>query len=165
MEHLSSLGEVHVFRFSLICVLQWFCFVLRFQFEYGLVLWISVVFCNYNNDYDYSYTMLNLPFIYFWTAFVIDTVDYGDWFDYVHEWEKVTNENPEVPIHIVHYEDVKSVSMFYFIRKVLIYVVKYPNKIKGIMTSRTRVNLYPYQDNLYQTRDNSHPSNYLFVYL
>lgn len=36
-------------------------------------------------------------------------VDFGSWFDYTLDWEKVVNENKDLPIHIVHYEDMKQV--------------------------------------------------------
>jgi hypothetical protein len=37
------------------------------------------------------------------------TVDYGSWFDYTLDWEKVMEDNPEYPIHTLHFENMKQV--------------------------------------------------------
>ncbi|XP_041378163.1 sulfotransferase family cytosolic 1B member 1-like [Gigantopelta aegis] len=34
-------------------------------------------------------------------------VDYNSWFDYVLQWEKAIKDHPELPIHIIYYEDYK----------------------------------------------------------
>ncbi|XP_046569955.1 sulfotransferase 1C2A-like [Haliotis rubra] len=34
-------------------------------------------------------------------------VDYGSWFDYMREWEKAIQNNPDVPVLSVMYEDIK----------------------------------------------------------
>lgn len=39
------------------------------------------------------------------------TVDYGSWFDYTLDWEKVFNDNPDYPFHVMSYEDMKTVSI------------------------------------------------------
>ena len=36
-------------------------------------------------------------------------MDYGSWFDYTLQWEKLIHDNPELPVHIMSYEDMKQV--------------------------------------------------------
>ena len=36
-------------------------------------------------------------------------VEYNGWLDYVRDWEKVVEENPDYPIHVMYYEDMKEV--------------------------------------------------------
>lgn len=38
-------------------------------------------------------------------------VDYGSWFDYTLEWEKVIKDNPDYPFHIISYEEMKAVTV------------------------------------------------------
>ncbi|XP_053376085.1 sulfotransferase 1A2-like isoform X2 [Mercenaria mercenaria] len=38
-------------------------------------------------------------------------VDYGSWFDYTLEWEKVIKDNKGYPIHVMSYEDMKTDSI------------------------------------------------------
>ena len=37
-------------------------------------------------------------------------VDYGSWFDYTLSWEKIIRNNPDFPIYVMSYEDMKKVS-------------------------------------------------------
>ena len=37
------------------------------------------------------------------------TVDYGSWFDYTLSWERVIQDNPNLPVHVMSYEDMKKV--------------------------------------------------------
>lgn len=39
--------------------------------------------------------------------FLAGTVDYNSWFDYVKYWERVMDDNPDYPIHLMYYEDMK----------------------------------------------------------
>ncbi|KAL4224388.1 hypothetical protein ACF0H5_017840 [Mactra antiquata] len=43
--------------------------------------------------------------------FLKGLVDYGSWFEYTLEWEKVFNDNPDYPFYIMSYEDMKTDSM------------------------------------------------------
>ena len=36
-------------------------------------------------------------------------VDNGSWFDYVRDWEQMVKDNPEHPVHLLYYEDMKEV--------------------------------------------------------
>ncbi|XP_041377237.1 sulfotransferase 1C4-like isoform X2 [Gigantopelta aegis] len=39
-------------------------------------------------------------------SFIEDKLWYGNWFDYVLDWEKAIADNPECPITVLHYEDL-----------------------------------------------------------
>lgn len=39
--------------------------------------------------------------------FIEGKADYNSWFDYVRQWERVMNENPDYPIHLMYFEDMK----------------------------------------------------------
>ncbi|KAL3857301.1 hypothetical protein ACJMK2_011983 [Sinanodonta woodiana] len=43
--------------------------------------------------------------------FLKGQVDGGSWFDYTLDWEKVIQDNPDYPIHIISYEDMKKDDM------------------------------------------------------
>ena len=36
-------------------------------------------------------------------------VDYGSWFDYTLSWEKIIRNNPDFPLYVMSYEDMKKV--------------------------------------------------------
>ncbi|XP_053407519.1 sulfotransferase 1B1-like [Mercenaria mercenaria] len=55
-----------------------------------------------NAVYDYNGTWDN-----WFRLFCKGNVDYGSWFDYVLDWEKAIHENPEYPIHLMFFEDMK----------------------------------------------------------
>jgi len=42
------------------------------------------------------------------------SVDYGSFFDYTLAWEKFVKENPNHPIHLLTYEDMKAVRCLLF---------------------------------------------------
>ena len=41
--------------------------------------------------------------------FVFTSADYNSWFDYVRQWERVIDDNPDYPIHVMYFEDMKEV--------------------------------------------------------
>ncbi|XP_005102442.2 sulfotransferase 6B1, partial [Aplysia californica] len=43
----------------------------------------------------------------FLPLFMDGKLDYGSWFAYVTDWERVVRENPGLPIHVMAYEDLK----------------------------------------------------------
>ena len=38
-------------------------------------------------------------------------MDYGSWFDYTLEMERFIEKNPDYPIHVMYYEDLKEVRL------------------------------------------------------
>ncbi|KAL3857294.1 hypothetical protein ACJMK2_011979 [Sinanodonta woodiana] len=66
---------------------------------------VAVSFFNHHFkvlEYEYSGKWEN--YIH---RFLTGQVDYGSWFDYTLDWEKVIQDNPDYPIHIISYEDMK----------------------------------------------------------
>ncbi|GFO08647.1 sulfotransferase family cytosolic 1b member 1 [Plakobranchus ocellatus] len=45
----------------------------------------------------------------FLPLFLNGQLDYGSWFDYVKDWEKTVQDNPDVPIYVTSYEKLKQV--------------------------------------------------------
>lgn len=52
-------------------------------------------------------------------------MNYGKWFDYMLEWEKVFKKYPELPVLLIKYEDIKKVTDNYYFSSSLIYVALY----------------------------------------
>lgn len=52
------------------------------------------------------------------------TVDYGSWFDYTLDWEKMMADNPEYPIHTLSYESMKQVCVLLLLWSVVKVVLK-----------------------------------------
>ncbi|KAL3857300.1 hypothetical protein ACJMK2_011982 [Sinanodonta woodiana] len=70
---------------------------------------VAVSFFNHHFkllEYEYSGKWEN-----YFHRFFKGQVDYGSWFDYTLDWEKVIEDNPDYPIHIMSYEDMKKVKM------------------------------------------------------
>ncbi|KAL3857295.1 hypothetical protein ACJMK2_011980 [Sinanodonta woodiana] len=66
---------------------------------------VAVSFYNHHFkllEYEYSGKWEN-----YFHRFLKGQVDYGSWFDYTLDWEKVIQYNPDYPIHIISYEDMK----------------------------------------------------------
>ena len=40
---------------------------------------------------------------------VVFSVESNSWFDYVLDWERVMEDNPDYPIHVMLFEDMKEV--------------------------------------------------------
>ncbi|KAL4228283.1 hypothetical protein ACF0H5_013714 [Mactra antiquata] len=55
------------------------------------------------NHYDYDGKWEN-----WFPLFMEGQYDYGSWFDYVLGWDKAIKENPDYPIHVLTYEDLKT---------------------------------------------------------
>ncbi|XP_052218476.1 sulfotransferase 1A1-like isoform X2 [Dreissena polymorpha] len=67
---------------------------------------ICVSFFNHHSkivEYDF-----NGKFENYVNRFLKGLVDYGSWFEYTLEWEKIIRDNPEHPFHMMSYEDMKS---------------------------------------------------------
>ena len=41
------------------------------------------------------------------------SVETNSWFDYVLDWERVMEDNPDYPIHVMFFEDMKAVHVSY----------------------------------------------------
>lgn len=70
---------------------------------------ICVSFYNHHKkvvEYDYDG-----KFDHYVNRFLKGLVDYGSWFDYTLEWEKVIKDNPDYPFHLISYEDMKEDSI------------------------------------------------------
>ncbi|XP_060567602.1 sulfotransferase 1C2-like isoform X2 [Ruditapes philippinarum] len=70
---------------------------------------ICVSFYNHHKkiiEYDYDGKFENYV-----KRFLNGLVDYGSWFDYTLDWEKVINDNPGYPFHVMSYEDMKTDSI------------------------------------------------------
>lgn len=50
------------------------------------------------------------------TLFIL--VAFGSWFDYTVAWDTTINENPDYPIHTVIYEQLKRVSLYFYLFKI-----------------------------------------------
>ena len=55
-------------------------------------------------------------------VFLIVTVEYGDWFDYVRDMDKEM-EKADLDIHLVYFEDLKEVSLIFFIIFIVLYCI------------------------------------------
>lgn len=70
---------------------------------------VCVSFFNHHTkilEYEFDGTWENYV-----PRFLKGDVDYGSWFDYTLDWEKVQEENTEYPIHVVYYETMKQNSL------------------------------------------------------
>ncbi|OWF35183.1 sulfotransferase 1 family member D1-like [Mizuhopecten yessoensis] len=66
---------------------------------------VAVSFFNHHSkicEYEFSGTWENYV-----QRFLKGDVDYGTWFDYTQKWEKFMADNPEYPIFMTTYEDMK----------------------------------------------------------
>ncbi|KAJ8309372.1 hypothetical protein KUTeg_014246 [Tegillarca granosa] len=43
----------------------------------------------------------------YFNRFMEGLIDFGSWFDYMKYWENVINDNSDLPIHVMYYEDLK----------------------------------------------------------
>lgn len=57
-------------------------------------------------EYEYTGTWSE-----YMERFLKGLVDYGSWFDYTLGWETVMKEHPELPVHVMSYEDMKEDSV------------------------------------------------------
>lgn len=60
----------------------------------------------------YYFIIVKWIYPYTWCARNLVTVEYGSWVDYILQWEKDFINNPDIPILVVHYEDMKQVSEY-----------------------------------------------------
>ncbi|XP_067673857.1 sulfotransferase 1B1-like [Haliotis asinina] len=44
---------------------------------------------------------------HFLDMFLDGKVPYGSWFDYIEAWDTIMRENPDLPVHVVRFEDMK----------------------------------------------------------
>lgn len=75
---------------------------------------VAVSFYNHHVkvlEYEYSGS-----WEHYLTRYLKGDIDYGSWFDYILDWEKVMEDNPEYPIHTLHYENMKQDSISEILR-------------------------------------------------
>ncbi|XP_063429481.1 sulfotransferase 1B1-like [Mytilus trossulus] len=70
---------------------------------------VAVSYYNHHSkvlEYEYSGS-----WEHYFTRYLKGDVDYGSWFEYTLDWERVMEDNPEYPIHTLHYESMKQNSL------------------------------------------------------
>ncbi|KAK3093124.1 hypothetical protein FSP39_011381 [Pinctada imbricata] len=70
---------------------------------------VAVSYYNHHSKIrEYEYDGKWEPYL---DRYIEGNVDYGSWFDYTVDWERVMKEDPEYPVHMMYYEDMKENGM------------------------------------------------------
>lgn len=68
--------------------------------------WITSLFLSNNAQALFQTKLLFNQDVFFFA------VEYGSWFDYTLDWEKVIKHNPDHPFLVLSYENLKAVSLY-----------------------------------------------------